>query len=106
MRGWFVHERGAGWRSRVERDGAGSLRTEAGEMVCKPGSVPLAGETAIHLGRRLLGSSSDQPGDPGGAPVPAARAEASPYLTLLQAEFAAFHPIGEPKFVMDSSLWH
>ena len=58
---------------------------------------PLAGGAAIHLGHRLLGGSSDQPGDPGGAPVPTTRAEASPYLTLLQAEFAAFHPASEPK---------
>ena len=58
---------------------------------------PLSGGAAIHLGHRLLGGSSDQPGDPGGAPVPTTRAEASPYLTLLQAEFAAFHPASEPK---------
>lgn len=58
---------------------------------------PLAGGTAIHLGHRLLSGSSDQPEDPGGAPVPATRAEASSYLTLLQAEFAAFHPASEPK---------
>jgi hypothetical protein len=67
---------------------------------------PLAGGTAIHLGHRLLSGSSDQPEDPGGAPVPATRAETSPYLTLLQAEFAAFHPTGEPKLAVDSSLWH
>ncbi len=58
---------------------------------------PLTGGTAIHLGHRLLGGSSDQPGDAGGAPVPTTRAEVSPYLTLLQAEFAAFHPTSEPK---------
>jgi len=27
-------------------------------------------------------------------------------LTLLQAEFAAFHPTSEPKLAVDSSLWH
>ncbi|MEY3655402.1 MAG: hypothetical protein RIS15_343, partial [Chloroflexota bacterium] len=47
-----------------------------------------------------------QPEDPGGAPVPATRAKASPYLTLLQAEFAAFHPTDKPKLAVDSSLWH
>ena len=67
---------------------------------------PLAGWTAIHLGHRLLSGSSDQPEDPGGAPVPATRAETSSYLTLLQAEFAAFHPTSEPKLAVDSSLWH
>lgn len=91
-------EAGAVGRVRWARAAGGiCLRVKPARWSVSRVLSPLAGGTAIHLGHRLLSGSSDQPEDPGGAPVPATRAEASSYLTLLQAEFAAFHPASEPK---------
>jgi len=62
-------------------------------MAYKPGSVPpLRGWAAIHLVRRSLDGSSGQPGGPGGVPAWSRTTRMPPYSTLLQAEFAAFHP--------------